>query len=134
SYARAAEKLHKSQSTITYAIQRLEFQLDVKIFTMQGRRAVLTDVGKVLYRRAMQLLEEAAALEKAAAELAQGWEPEIRLAADIAYPTWMLLECLDRFSSQRPTTRIELYETVLGGTSQALLEKQVDLAISPIVP
>src|SRR5690625_758777 len=86
SYARAADKLHKSQSTITYAIQRLESQLDVKIFVLQGRRAVLTDVGEVLYRRAVQLLDEAAALEMAAAELARGWEPEIRLAVDIVYP------------------------------------------------
>lgn len=133
-YAGAASRLHKSQSTITYAIQRLESQLDVKIFQLQGRRAVLTEVGQVLYRRAVQLLDEATALELAASELARGWEPEIRLAVDIIYPTWMLLHSLDAFSSQRPTTRIELFETVLSGTEEALLENQVDLAISPIVP
>lgn len=134
SYARAAERLHKSQSTITYAIQRLESQLDVKIFELQGRRAVLTEVGHMLYRRAVQLLEEAAALEMAAGELARGWEPEIRLAVDIIYPTWMLLRSLNEFAKQRPTTRIELFETVLGGTEEALLENMVDVAISPIVP
>src|SRR5699024_7822066 len=50
------------------------------------------------------------------------------------YPTWLLLQCLESFSSERPSTRIELFETVLGGTEEALLQRKTDLAISPIVP
>ena len=34
-YARAGEALHKSQSTLTYAIQRLEELLGVKVFEIQ---------------------------------------------------------------------------------------------------
>lgn len=133
-YAKAAEALHKSQSTLTYAIQKLEELLGVKAFEIRGRKAVLTPTGEVLYRRGKTLVEEAARLEQAAGELAQGWEPELRLAVEITYPTWLLLRCLDAFSRERPDTRIELIETVLGGNEEALVGRRVHLAIGPLVP
>jgi len=134
SYAKAADRLHKSQSTLTYAMQKLEELLGVKAFELRGRKAVLTPTGEVLYRRGKALIEEAARLEHAAGELAQGWEPEIRLAVEIIFPTWLLLECLDRFARERPGTRIELLETVLGGNEEALVQRAVHLAIGPVVP
>lgn len=134
SYAKAAQAIHKSQSTLTYAIQQLERLLDVKVFERQGRKAVLTPAGRLLYRRGKQLLEEAARLEHAAGDLARGWEPEIRLAVDAVFPTWLLLKCLEEFARERPETRIELYETVLGGHEEALNEKKADLAIGGIIP
>lgn len=133
-YARAAERLHKSQSTLTYAIQKLEELLGVKVFELRGRKAVLTPTGEVLYRRGKTLVDEAARLERAAGELAQGWEPELRLAVEITFPTWLLLQCLDAFARERPETRIELLETVLGGNEEALVQGKVHLAIGPLVP
>ena len=50
-YAQAAERLHKSQSTLTYAIQQLERRIGARAFEIQGRKAVLTPTGHVLYRR-----------------------------------------------------------------------------------
>jgi len=133
-YARAGEALHKSQSTLTYAIQKLEELLGVKVFEIRGRKAVLTPTGEVLYRRGKTLVDEAARLEHAAGELAKGWEAEIRIAVEILFPTWLLVQCLGAFSSERPDTRIELYETVLGGTDEALAARRVDFAISPNLP
>lgn len=133
-YAQAAEALHKSQSAISYAIQKMEGVLGVAVFELQGRRAVLTPAGQMLHRRAGDLLQEAASLERAAAHLAAGWEAQIRLAVDIIFPTWLLLHGLERFAGEHPATRVELFETVLGGTEQALLQRRVDLAISALVP
>src|SRR5476651_1382724 len=82
-YAQAAALLHKSQSAVTYAVKKMESLLRVKVFKVIGRKAHLTPTGEVLYRRANALLEEAGALEGAAAVLAAGWEPELRLAVEI---------------------------------------------------
>ena len=133
-YAQAAAALHKSQSAVTYAVQKMESLLGVKIFEVIGRKARLTATGEVLYRRARSLLDEAGALEGAAASLAVGWEPELRLAGEIVFPTWLLLNCFSRFAEDRPETRIELHETVLSGTEEALLERRVDLAVCSQVP
>ena len=133
-YAPAAEMLHKSQSAVTYAVQKIESLLGVKVFEVIGRKAHLTPTGEVLYRRAKALLDEAGALESAAGSLAAGWEPELRLAVEIIFPTWLLLQCFARFADERPQTRIELYETVLSGTEETLLQRKVDLAICSQIP
>jgi DNA-binding transcriptional LysR family regulator len=44
------------------------------------------------------------------------------------------LQCFARFAEERPRTRIELYESVLSGTEEALLQRNVDLAICSQVP
>src|SRR6185503_16787144 len=63
-----------------------------------------------------------------------GWEPEIRIASEILFPNSVLLRCFDRFGEESPHTRIELIESVLAGTTEALVEKRVDLAISGRIP
>jgi DNA-binding transcriptional LysR family regulator len=99
------------------------------VFEIRGRKAVLTEAGQVLYRRARTLLEEAAMLERGAAAMSQEWQPEIAIAVEIIFPTWLLLECLAEFAKERPETRIEVYETVLAGTSELLAQGRVDFAI-----
>jgi DNA-binding transcriptional LysR family regulator len=79
-------------------------------------------------------VDEAGRLERASAELARGWEPEIRLAVDIIFPTWLLLECLAAFGDEHPDIRIELVESVLGGTEDALTEGRADVAIGGVIP
>lgn len=133
-YAQAAEALHKSQSAITYAVQKIESQLNVKAFEVQGRKAQLTPTGTLLYRRAKALLDEAASLERAAGALSAGWEAEIRLAVEIIFPTDLLLRTLAQFGEESPHTRIELVESVLGGTAECLLKGEADIAIAPQVP
>src|SRR5262247_3069804 len=133
-YAQASAVLHKTQSTVTYAVKKIESLLGVKLFEIRGRKAVLTEAGQVLYRRAHTLVEEAAAVEDGAKAMAANWKPELRLAVEIIFPTWLLLECLRDFAVERPETRIELYETVLGGTDEALQSRAVDLAITSQLP
>lgn len=134
SFAGAAERVHKSQSSVSYAVQKIEQMLGVEVFVKQGRRAVLTAAGRVLYRRSKNLLERAEALERGAAGLGTDWDPELRLAVEIIYPTWALLRSLARFGEERPQTRVQLYETVLGGTDEALNQRTVDLAINTHIP
>ena len=133
-YAQAAESLHKSQSSVTYAVQQIEAQLGVKAFEIKGRKAVLTSTGEMLYRRGRALLEEAEGLEKVARAASAGWEAEIRVAAEIVFPAWLLLQCFESFAKDSPQTRIELYETVLAGTNEALLQGRADLAITARIP
>ncbi len=133
-YAKAAEALHKSQSSVTYAVQQLESQLGVKAFAIEGRKASLTPTGELLYRRARYLVEEAAALEQSAQRLSAGWEAEIRIAVEVIFPTWLLLKCLDRLGQESPQTRIELFESVLGHHTDALVQRAADLAIFGSIP
>jgi len=107
-YAQASARLHRTQSTVTYTIKKLEDLLGLKVFELQGRKAVLTPAGQSLYRRGKALVEEANRVERVARDLARGWEPEIRIAVDIIFPTWLLLECCAEFGREHPDTRLEI--------------------------
>lgn len=133
-YAHASAALNKSQSSVTYAVQKIESLLDVKLFRIEGRKAVLTEAGQQLYRRARLLLDDAEALERLSRASSAGWEADIRIALEVLFPTWLALRCLDRFAMESPQTRIELFETVIGGAPQALQDGSVDFAITPHIP
>lgn len=133
-YAQAAAALNRTQSTVSYAVHKIEELLGIQLFEIKGRKAVLTAAGEVLYRRAGLLLERAGSLERGARSLAAGWEPEIRVAIEIVFPTWVLLRAFERFANEHPEIRIQLFETVLGGTYEALVDRRVDFAITASVP
>lgn len=134
SYALAAEALNKSQSSVSYAIARLHEQLPRPVLTIKGRRAVLTEEGKVLYRRATELLRHAEVTEDFARVTAQGLEAEISIAVDLLLDVRLILPALDTLSTRYPFTRVRILETSLSGTEEALLEKKADIVIGSQVP
>lgn len=133
-FARAAERVHKSPSSVNHAVQKLEEQLGVEVFELQGRRAGLTPAGQALLRRAEHLLEEAAEIEALAGALAGGVESELHLALEQIVPMGPVLEALEVFSRDQPATRIQLHEVVLEDGPRRLAEGQADMLLAPQVP
>ncbi|MDX1491100.1 MAG: LysR family transcriptional regulator [Pseudohongiellaceae bacterium] len=134
SFAAAAEQLNKSQSSISYAIARLNQQLPEPVLQLKGRRAVLTVQGKVLYRRALALLEHAQRTEDYAQQLAQGIESQVSIALDALIDIQAIIPALDALAQEYPLTRVRILETSLSGTEEALLERQADIVIGSKVP
>ncbi len=133
-FAQAAEKLHRSQSSVSYAVNRLQELLGIKLLHIEGRKAVLSEAGKILLQRSRQLMADASSLEQQAKHLQQGWEAEIRLAVEAAYPTDLLMQALKLFEPLSKNTQIRLREVVLSGAEEILLEGEADLVICPYVP
>jgi len=133
-FAQAAEQLHRSQSSVSYAVNRLQEQLGVQVLQITGRKAELTEAGKILLQRARQLLNDANSIEQMAHHLNEGWEAEIRLAVESAYPTDYLMQALKQFDQLEKNTPVRIEEVVLSGAEEALLDGRVDLAVSPFVP
>ncbi len=133
-FAQAAEQLHRSQSSVSYAVKRLQDLLGIKLLHIDGRKAVLTEAGAVLLQRARLLLADASAIEQQALHLQQGWEAEVRLAVEASYPAQPLMQALKQFEPLSGGTRIRLQEVVLSGAEEVLREDQADLVISPFVP
>ncbi len=133
-YAGAAEALSKSVSTVSYGVRRLEEALGVALLEVRGRRAELTPAGRELLRRSRYLVDEALALERAARPLGAGWQPVVTLAVEVIFPGPRLLAALERFSRLTGTTRVELVESVLSGTTEQLFNGAADLAVTAWVP
>lgn len=133
-FAQAAEALHKSQSSISYTVAKLQEQLGYPLLTIDGRKAKLTERGEVLLRRSRHIIREALELEELAHTLGQGWEPEIELVVDEAFPTPALLRALKAFEPQSQGTQVQLREVVLSGALELLENGSPDLILSGIVP
>lgn len=129
-FAQAAEALHRSQSSVSYTVARMQDQLGVPLLRIDGRKAVLTEAGGVLLRRSRQLVKQASQLEDLAHHMEQGWEAEVRLVVDAAYPNARLVRALTAFMPQSRGCRVRLREEVLSGVEEVLLEGVADLAIS----
>jgi DNA-binding transcriptional LysR family regulator len=133
-YAQAAEALHKSQSSISYSVSKLQEQLGMELLHIEGRKAVLTPSGEALLQKSRQLLEQAAELELVADSLGQAWEAEVTMAMDVIFPRSILINAFKRFLPESKGCKILVREEVLSGAAEVVLEKKVQLSISPWVP
>src|ERR1035437_172756 len=118
-FAPAAEKLNRSQSTISYAIGRLQDQLGVRLFEIQGRKAQLTEVGRALLAEAEPHLSGFHQLEQRARLMASGGPSEVRLSVDSIYPDDHLFAALAGFSRFFPHVKPKLRQgTFLSADSE----------------
>jgi len=118
-FAAAAGKLNRSQSTISYAIGRLQDQLGVKLFEIHGRKAQLTEVGRALLADAEPHLRGFHQLEERARVMASGGASEIRLSVDSIFPNDRLFDALESFSRGFPHVRPKLRQgTFLSADSE----------------
>jgi DNA-binding transcriptional LysR family regulator len=133
-FAQAAAQLNRSQSAISYAIARLQESLDLPLLASEGRKSVLTPHGQTLLARSRVLVKDLATLELLARSLKQGWESELKLVVDAAFPRTRLLEVIGELQSTCPSTQIQLADVVLSGAEQAIIEGSADVVVTSRVP
>ncbi|GAB3121328.1 LysR family transcriptional regulator [Novispirillum itersonii] len=130
SFAAAARQLNRTQSAVTYTIQKLEEQTGVVLFDRSTYRPALTTGGQSLLPQARQILQNVAEYQRHAAGMARGVEPAIRLAVSQFAPLAPLLAVLHTFQEHFPTVRVGV--TTL--TMQSTEWLDADLADLAVVP
>jgi DNA-binding transcriptional LysR family regulator len=130
SFARAAEEMARAPSSLTYAVQQIEAELDVLLFDRSGHRARFTPAGRVLLDEGRALLNAAHALENKTRQVAGGWEPQFTLGVEGILPIAPLLPLLDAFFQQGQATEVKLRHEVLAGSWDALSSGCADLVIA----
>jgi DNA-binding transcriptional LysR family regulator len=133
-FAQAANVLHRSQSAVSYAVGRLQEALGLPLLELDGRKSVLTPHGKTLLGRARPLLRDLDTLEAVARSLKQGWEPELKLVVDAAFPRTQLFAIVADLQRACPSTDIQLADAVLSGAEEAITERHADVVVSSRVP
>jgi len=129
SFAAAAEELHRVPSAMTYAVQKLEQDLDVLLFDRSGHRAQLTAAGRQLLEEGRHLLLAAFELEARVKRVATGYEVELRIAVDDIIPIDRLYPLIQDFYLEDCGTRLRLLTEVYGGAWDALVSRRADLVI-----
>jgi DNA-binding transcriptional LysR family regulator len=131
SFAGAAQELGRVPSAVTYAVRRLESELDVLLFDRRGYRARLTPAGEELLREGRHLIAAADELTRRVQRVASGWEQSLTIALDNVVPFSKLAPLIEAFARAAPT-QLRVRDEVLGGTWDALLDGRADLAIGAL--
>ncbi len=118
SFAKAAARLHKAQSAISYQIKKLEDQLDISIFDRSSYRAALTPKGKALWTEGRRLLQQAERIEKLAAHYSEGWEPKFDLVIDASLPMEPVMKAMKVLVDREIPTKIQVKVEAMGGVQK----------------
>lgn len=108
----AAKKLHIAQPPLSYQLKSLEDELDVKLVERgsRSRNIKLTDAGRMLYKRAKQIL---ILTETAANEMnnfKKGMCGTLSIGAISSSGAYLLNSKLDEFHEKYPFINFEIYE------------------------
>jgi DNA-binding transcriptional LysR family regulator len=129
SFAKAAEELNKATSAVSYAVQKLEEQLDIALFQRLGRRSVLTPAGRLILAEGRDILLTTRRLADKAKEVATGWEPRISIGIESLQSNTDFFQVINTFLLEFPTVEIDISECVLNGGWEALEQGRVNLLI-----
>ncbi len=128
-FAKAAERLHKAQSAISYQIRKLETALNLELLDRSSYRAVLTPAGEAVLKEGRRLLIQARQVEALADSFGQGWEPRLLVVVDGILPLEPILQALKRMADAEVPTRIQVIVEFLHGVQYRFEKERADLML-----
>jgi DNA-binding transcriptional LysR family regulator len=129
SFQAAAEKLLRSQPTVSSSVKNLESQLQLSLLDRSGYRVTLTEAGRSFYERTRVFLHDVKRLRDHAAQLAMGEESELRIVIGDVSPLPETLGLLRRFFDGCPGTKLHLHFEAISGPVERLLDGEADLIL-----
>lgn len=105
-FIRAAEHLYKTQSTISQHIKRLQQEVGTELFTLSGRRQVLTPAGEIFLGYAKRML--ALQNEAVSAVMQTSIKDKIRIGVSHSISEGIFPELLGRFARSYPGVEMEV--------------------------
>src|SRR5580704_11862027 len=133
SFSKAAKKLNRAQSAVTYGIQKLEAQIGIPLFDRTAYRPALTEAGRALLLRARRVVEETNAFRDAARSLASGLEAELTIVLDSMFPMPPVVAALRTFTERFPSVPPRLYVQPLGAAAELVLDGTCMIGLLPLI-
>ncbi|GAA0493725.1 MULTISPECIES: DNA-binding transcriptional regulator YeiE [Tatumella] len=121
----AARQLALSQSAVSAALADLENQLSVQLFDRAGKRLVVNEHGRLLYPKAISLLEQA----KEAEQLFCDDEGAIQIAASSTIGNYLLPAMMANYRRDYPHSPLELTVGNSQDVIQAVSDFRVDVGL-----
>jgi len=126
-FTRAGERVHRTQSTVSQQIRRLEETLGYPLLHRSGKQATPTEQGERLLAYSRRIL----ALEQEAREVVTrpASEGVVRLGIPEDFAAYRLTELLSDFARSRPSLRLDVRCGLSVNTRRALERGELDLAL-----
>mgnify|MGYP005761648461 FL=1 len=125
----AARKLNLSQPPLSAQMKQLEKEFGCLLFERGPRKIVLTEAGRLLYERALTMLELADVTRKELIDCRDGVTGTLRLGVVSSVGSSLLPEWMKGFHEQNPAIRFELFEANTYQLLEQLHTNLLELAI-----
>lgn len=126
---KAARELYISQPTLSKYLQKLERELDGKLFNRSGNCYVPTYLGRRYMNYAKKMLALNEDWEKELSDLNSCKEGELNIAFPLMRSSCMIPKILPEFHKKYPGIRVNFLEETYAIQERLLLDDQLDFAI-----
>jgi LysR family transcriptional regulator, regulator for metE and metH len=128
--ARAADRLHITQSALSHQVKGLEEQVGVELFVRRSKPLKLSSAGMKLLKLAEKILPELVALEEEFRGLQQGKTGRLHIAIECHACFEWLFPVLEEFRKAWPDVDVDIRPGLAFGALPALQKEEVDLVVS----
>jgi DNA-binding transcriptional LysR family regulator len=126
SFARAAERLDVSVSSISRQVSELEAHLDARLLNRTTRRLSLTESGRAFYERCVQLLADLEEAEESASAGTARPRGTLRLTCGTTFGVRHLAPAIAEFVARHPQMR---FDVELSDRAVDLVDEGFDAAL-----
>ena len=126
-FTRAGERVHRTQSTVSQQIKRLEDSVGKPLLLRDGKRATPTEEGERLLSYARRIL----ALEQEARDVVARpvIDGVVRIGIPEDFAAYRLPEVLSDFARSRPTLRLDVRSGLSVNLQAALARSELDIVV-----
>jgi LysR family hydrogen peroxide-inducible transcriptional activator len=128
-FSTAAEKCHVTQPTLSMMIQRLEEELDIKIFDRSKQPVVTTTIGDKIIEQARIILSETKQLKKLVAEQKGETRGDLHIGIIPTVAPYLLPLFLNGFLKKYPNIKLRISEFTTHQIVTQLEKQQLDAGI-----
>ncbi len=129
SFKKAADSLFVTQPAVSLQVQNLEKQLEIAIFDRGGRKAQLTEAGKLLLNYCEKILGECQETCKAIEDLNNLKGGSIIIGASQTTGTYLMPRMIGLFRQKYPEVSVQLQIHSTRRTGWSVANGQIDIAI-----
>ena len=129
SFKKAADLLYVTQPAVSLQIQNLEKQLEITIFDRGGRKALLTEAGRLLLEYCERILNQCDEACKAIEDLNSLKGGTLVIGASQTTGTYLMPRMIGLFRQNYPEVSVQLQVHSTRRTGWSVANGQIDLAI-----
>ncbi len=126
---KAAERLYISQPTLTYRLQQIEKELDIKIFHRGRRGVVFTEQGELLVKYAIDMLRERQKMEEILWNSGNEVRGTLRLSVSRTFAFYQLPQILKSFNEKFPKVEFNVNTGVNIEVLHSIYKQEAHLGI-----
>lgn len=130
SFSRAAAREHVAQPSLSQQIQKLEAEMEHRLFDRLSRSVVVTEAGKCLFDYARKILVEIAEARRCLDDLKQDVAGRLAIGAIPTIAPYVLPGLLSKFQKRYPKVDLEIIEDTTDRLAQQLEDGTLDIAIT----